>query len=155
MVEIIIYDPAKNYYEVKELMINLTKFWDQEFNEDQFKEALNRRINDSINKNGILLAVEDNKTVGMIWGEVVFQQTTGTFGRISNFIVRPDQRGKGIGQKLIESVINFFVQNNVSRVQANARDMKKEGRLYLNYGFKPMYYVLETKLDMDYFTKSY
>ena len=155
MVEIIIYDTKKHYNALKEMMEELTRFWDQSFNESQFKVALSRRINDPINKEGILLAMEDEKILGMIWSEVSFQQETGSSGKISNFIVRKIARGKGLGKKLIEGAINFFVKNNITRVQANARDMNKEGRLYLKYGFRPLYYVLETKLDMDYFTGSY
>ncbi|MHA1309681.1 MAG: GNAT family N-acetyltransferase [Candidatus Helarchaeota archaeon] len=155
MIEIIVYDPDKHYETVKELMKELTSFWGQEFHEEQFRESLNRRVSDEANKNGIILAQKDGKILGMIMGEIVFQQSIGSFGRISNFIVKQEARGMGIGKKLIEGIIDFFVNNNINRIQANARNMNKEGRLYLKYGFKPLYYVLETKLDMDYFTKSY
>ncbi|MHA1248579.1 MAG: GNAT family N-acetyltransferase [Candidatus Helarchaeota archaeon] len=155
MVEIVPYDSNNDYEKVKELMEELTKFWGQSFNVEQFNASLSRRTNDPVNKEGILLAKEGNEVLGMIWCEVVFQPSIGTYGRISNFVVRKEARGKGIGKKLIESAIKFFVENNVSRVQANARNLDKEGRLYSKYGFKPLYFVLETKLDMEYFTKSY
>jgi len=155
MVKIVVYDTNKHYEAIKNLMKELTSFWGQDFRENQFKESLSRRVNDPVNKNGIILAVDNDKILGMVWGEVLFQQSVGSFGRISNFIVKKEARGMGIGKKLIEGVIKFFVDNNINRVQANARDMSKEGRLYLKYGFKPLYYVLETKLDIDYFTKSY
>ncbi|MBD3229851.1 MAG: GNAT family N-acetyltransferase [Candidatus Lokiarchaeota archaeon] len=155
MVEIIRYNPDEHYEAIKDLMKSLTNFWEQKFSENQFKASLARRISDPINKDGIILARDEDMILGMIWGEVIFQQKLGSHGRISNFVVRKEARGKGIGKKLIEAVINFFVEHNINRVRANARDMKKEGRLYLKYGFKPLYYVLESKLDMDYFTKSY
>jgi GNAT superfamily N-acetyltransferase len=155
MIEIIKYDPDIYFEDIKLLMKELTNFWEQKLDESQFKASISRRTSDPVNKDGILLAKEDGVILGMIWGEVIYEQKKGSYGRISNFVVKRGQRGKGIGKMLIEAVINFFVENNVSRVQTNARDLKKEGQLYLKYGFKPLYYVLETKLDMDYFTQSY
>ena len=152
-VEIIGYDLTRDYDNIKELMILLTKYLGQLFDEQRFTLTLSRRLSDPINNNGIFLAKIDGKAVGMIWGEVVSQPTK--HGQISNFIVKDDSRGKGIGKELIRAAIKFFVANHVSHVQINARNMEKEGKLYEKYGFKKQYIVMETKLSMDYFAETY
>ncbi|MHA1784906.1 MAG: GNAT family N-acetyltransferase [Candidatus Helarchaeota archaeon] len=152
-IEIVTYDLTKDYDAIKELMNELTSYLGQKFDERRFTLTLSRRMSDSINNDGILLAKEDGKIIGMIWGEVVSYPTK--HGQISNFIIKKEYRGKGAGKKLINAVIKFFVRNNVSHVQANARNMEKEGKLYERFGFKKQYSVMETKLSMDYFAETY
>ena len=152
-IEIVNYDLMKDYDDLKYLMIELTNFLDQKFDERRFTLTLSRRMSDPINNEGIFLAKDGEKVVGMIWGEVVSAPTK--HGQISNFIVYDSYRGKGIGKNLIRAAIRFFVHNNVSHVQINARNMAKEGKLYEKYGFKKQYIVMETKLSMDYCEDSY
>ena len=151
--EIVGYDLTKDYDDIKGLMISLTQYLGQIFDEQRFTLTLSRRMSDPINNDGILLAKMDGKTVGMVWAEV--ENVPSKHGQISNFIVNKDYRGKGIGDKLIRRAIKFFVANHVSHVQINARNMEKEGKLYEKYGFKKRFIVMETKLSMDYFAETY
>jgi len=153
MTEIVVYDLTKDYDAIKELMTQLTGYLGQIFDERRFLITLSRRMSDPINNDGIILAKEDGKVVGMVWGEVM--STPDKYGQISNFVIKEDCRGKGVGKQLIRAVIKFFVKNNVSHVRANARNLEKEGKLYEKYGFKKQYCVMETKLSMDYFEESY
>lgn len=152
-IEIINYDLTKDYDAVKELMMELTNFLNQRFDERRFTLTLSRRMSDPINNEGIILAKDGDKAVGMIWGEVMSTPTK--HGQIANFVITKNYRGKGIGRDLIRSVIKFFVKNNASHVQINARNMEKEGKLYEKYGFKKQYVVMERKLSMDYFEETY
>jgi ribosomal-protein-alanine N-acetyltransferase len=74
-----------------------------------------------------LVAKEDKKVVGYIGVEKIEGET-----HIINMAVRPDHRGKGIGKKLMEKVLNkkdvFFLEVRVSNLPALG--------LYEKYGFK-------------------
>jgi len=153
-IEIETYDLTKDYDAVKQLMIELTTYLGgQIFDEQRFSLTLSRRMSDPVNNDGILLAKDGDKVVGMIWGEIV--SVPNKHGQISNFIVNNEHRGKGIGDMLIRKVIKFFVNNNVNHVLINARNMEKEGKLYEKYGFKKRYIVMENKLSMKYFEETY
>ena len=138
-IEIHAYDSSKDYEAVKDMVMKLTGHVGSEFNERQFRITISRRKSDRVNKEGILLAKDGNKVVGMIWGEVTIDKV----GKISNFIINQDYRGKGLGNKLIEKVIEFFTKHRVNRMQANVRNLEKEGKLYEKFGFKRLYCTMQ------------
>ena len=152
-IEIITYDLTKDYDSVKELMVELLTYLGQIFDEQRFSLTLSRRMSDPVNNDGILIAKDGEKVIGMIWGEIV--SLPNKHGQISNLIVNKEYRGKGIGDMLIRRAIKFFVANHVSHVLINARNMEKEGKLYEKYGFKKRYIVMENKLSMKYFEETY
>ena len=138
-IEISEFDPSKDYDAIKDLMMLLTSHLKEEFNERQFRITVSRRKADRINRHGILLAKEDDKVIGMIWGEI----TLSKIGKISNFIIKDGYRGKGIGNQLIQNIIDFFTKHKVNRIHANVRNMEKEGKLYEKFGFKKLFCTME------------
>ena len=78
-------------------------------------------------QNKYLIAVENDKVLGYIGVEKISGEI-----HIINTAVHPDCRGKGIGKKLVESILNdndvFFLEVRVSNLAAQ--------KLYGRYGFK-------------------
>ena len=139
VVEIHAYDPSKDYEAVKGMVMKLTGHLGADFNERQFRITISRRKSDRVNREGILLAKDGDKVVGMVWGEV----TIAKVGKISNFIIDENYRGQGLGNKLIQRVIDFFTKHRVNKMQANVRSLEKEGRLYEKFGFKRKYCTMQ------------
>ena len=141
-IEIHAYDPSKDYEAVKGMVMKLTGHLGADFNERQFRITISRRKSDRVNKEGILLARDPekgDKIVGMVWGEVTINKV----GKISNFIIDKDYRGQGLGNKLVQKVIDFFTKHRVNKMQANVRNLEKEGRLYEKFGFKRKYCTMQ------------
>lgn len=138
-VEIKVYEPARDYEAVKDMVMKLTGYLGSDFNERQFRITISRRKADRINREGILLAKDGEKLVGMIWGEVTIDKG----GKISNFIINEEYRGQGLGSKLIQKIIEFFQKHKVNRIQANVRNMEREGKLYEKFGFKKLYCTMQ------------
>jgi ribosomal-protein-alanine N-acetyltransferase len=74
-----------------------------------------------------LVAKEDGRVVGYIGTEKVNGET-----HIINMAVHPSHQKRGIGKKLLESILNdkdvFFLEVRVSNIPAQ--------KIYLKYGFK-------------------
>jgi len=110
---------------------------------------------DKYNRQGILVAEDKNKIVGMVIAEILVSPFIETFGSISNFVVSPDYRGKGVGNQLIEAAMKFFKKMGVNRVETNIRDLDKEGQVFLKNGFEKKYIVMEKRIPMEEFSKPY
>ena len=78
-------------------------------------------------QNKYLIAVENDEVLGYIGIERISGEI-----HIINMAVHPDYRGRGIGKKLVENVLNdkdvFFLEVRVSNLAAQ--------KLYGKYGFK-------------------
>ncbi|MDD4179386.1 MAG: ribosomal protein S18-alanine N-acetyltransferase [Candidatus Margulisbacteria bacterium] len=74
-----------------------------------------------------LVAKDENKIVGYIGIEKILDET-----HIINMAIHPDYRGKGIGKRLMQHVLNdedvFFLEVRVSNESAK--------NVYQKYGFK-------------------
>lgn len=134
-----VFNPARDYEAVKQLVMQLTGLVGENYDETRFRLTISKRKTSPVNKNGILLAKDGDKTIGMIWGEVDLSK----IGKISNFIINEDYRSQGIGSMLIQKVIEFFNFNKVARIQANVRNLEKEGKLYEKFGFKRLYCTMQ------------
>jgi len=143
------------YEALKNLMVELCKVTNSDFDEKRFQSGIQRRAMDKYNRQGILIAEDNNKIVGMVIAEVLVSPFIETYGSISNFVVSPECRGKGVGNKLIEAAMEFFKNMGVSRVETNVRDLEKEGQIFLKNGFKKKFIVMEKKISMDEFSKPY
>ncbi|NHI94705.1 MAG: GNAT family N-acetyltransferase [Candidatus Lokiarchaeota archaeon] len=134
-----VFNPAKDYEAVKKLAMELTGYVGEDFDDRRFRLAISKRKTDRINRNGIILAKDGENVVGMIWGEVDLSK----IGKISNFIIDGQYRGQGIGNQLIQKVIAFFETHKVGRIQANVRNLEKEGKLYEKFGFKRLFCTMQ------------
>ena len=134
-----VFNPARDFEAVKQLVMELTGHVGENFDDRRFRLAISNRKTSRVNKDGMLMAKDGDKIVGMIWGEVDLSK----IGKISNFVINKDYRGQGIGNLLIQKVIEFFERNKVGRIQANVRDLEKEGKIYEKFGFKRKYCTME------------
>ena len=79
-----------------------------------------------------LVAKDENKIVGYIGIEKILDET-----HIINMAIHPDYRGKGIGKRLMQHVLNdedvFFLEVRISNESAK--------NVYQKYGFK----VIDTR----------
>ncbi|NVM01597.1 MAG: GNAT family N-acetyltransferase [Candidatus Helarchaeota archaeon] len=144
-----------DYKGIKNLMIELCKVTNSEFDEKRFKSTINRRAMDKYNSQGIIIAEDENEIVGMILAAVLVSPSVETYGNISNFVVYPNYRGKGVGKALIDAAFEFFKEMGVSRVETNVRDLEREGKLFNRYGFEKKFIVMEKKISMDEISKPY
>lgn len=57
-------------------------------------------------------------------------------GHFSDFFVRKDLRGTGIGSRILEFAINFFKENKIKTVRLHVfKDNPSAIKLYARYGF--------------------
>ncbi|MHA1377372.1 MAG: GNAT family N-acetyltransferase [Candidatus Helarchaeota archaeon] len=144
-----------DYEALKNLMVELCLVTGSAFDEKRFQSGIQRRAMDKYNRQGILVAEDKNKIVGMVIAEILVSPFIETFGSISNFVVSPDYRGKGVGNQLIEAAMKFFKKMGVNRVETNIRDLDKEGQVFLKNGFEKKYIVMEKRIPMEEFSKPY
>lgn len=144
-----------DYEGIKNLMVELCNLTGSEFDESRFKNTIQRRAMDKYNRQGILIAEDDDTIVGMLLAEVLVSPFVETYGELSNFVVSESSRGKGVGKALMDKAFEFFRDMGISRVETNVRDLEKEGKLFLNYGFTQKYIVMEKKISMEEFSKPY
>ena len=96
--------------------------------EDEWK----KRINNA------LFALSNDKPVGMIVYIINNKIKTKHIANIFGIYVKKEYRGKGIGKKLIESVIKNIQKNvNVSKIELAVNPEQKAAvKLYEKYGFE-------------------
>ena len=75
-------------------------------------------------KSVLLVAEENKKVVGFIWGHFI-QYGFFKYGTIDEFFVKKDFRGKGIGEKLIDEILKKLQKMNVKMVLVGTE--KKQG----------------------------
>lgn len=88
----------------------------------------------------ILVAEEDKKMVGMILGQFYKPLRISKYtkkGYISNLFVLKSYRNKGIGKKLIQSLMKWLRDNNVHNISLEIhKDNKAAQVIYHKLGFK-------------------
>jgi ribosomal protein S18 acetylase RimI-like enzyme len=66
----------------------------------------------------IMLAEENNKTIGMASIQLLISTAEGGYsGLIEDVVVKKDLRGKGVGRKLLENIEKWAKENGVKRIQ--------------------------------------
>ena len=71
-----------------------------------------------LNKQYIFVAIEDNKIVGFITGEIFKKKAwyNVQLGEINNIFVLEEYRQKGIGKKLVKTMIDTFKQEGITNI---------------------------------------
>jgi len=67
---------------MKNLMLELCKVTGSEFDENRFNNTIQRRVSDKKNRQGILLAEDNKKIVGMLLAEVLVSPFIETYGNV-------------------------------------------------------------------------
>ena len=103
----------------------------------QRTDAVNRR---AFENSVCAIALIDGRQVG-------FARASGdraVFARISDVIVWPEHRGKGVGKALVEALLDHPELRSVSAWMLNTSDAHG---LYARFGFKPVTDGNEMRLD--------
>ena len=136
----------KDYNSTTTLMRKLTELMGETFNEFRWKSSLLARKS---NQEGIFIASEDEKVVGMSFAEMRGRDEV-IFGYISSVIVDEDYRGQGVGELLIQKAIMHLGRRGANKIRINVR---KEAvgaiKLYEKIGFKEKFRVMELIIDAD------
>lgn len=69
------------------------------------------------------------------------ENLTGKEGYILNIYTMPNYRKKGMAGKLVNSIIDYAVKNEIKKLWLNSSDQGKS--LYLDYGFEQVGNVME------------
>lgn len=152
------YDLTKDRPAVDELMVRLQEHF---ANIDKTKESLpfkdiesankymTKMIDDSDSMGGVVLVAEDENedVIGFVQGviidhkhgdDIVFDTTHNERrdGWIGLLYVNENQRGKGIGKALMDSIQEFFVDNGCDTIRLLVlHDNVKTIEIYKKYGF--------------------
>lgn len=127
----ITYDLSRLDFQATSDLLNAT-YWGS-----QRTDALNRR---AFENSVCAIALIDGKQIG-------FARASGDraiFARISDVIVWPEHRGKGIGKALVEALLDHPDLRSVTTWTLNTSDAQG---LYARYGFKPATDGNEMRLD--------
>ena len=86
--------------------------------EQQYSEFIAKAIEDD--RSLFLLAVEDDKTVGYIYGNIrenppVIREYRQFY--LEDMFVRPEYRGRGIGKILLDKTIEWVKAKNIEKIQ--------------------------------------
>ncbi len=88
---------------------------------------------------GIFLAKEKDKVVGFVAGDANWfsKRAKKHVGAIHEIVVLPEYQGKGIGKRLMETVINYFKEKGLNTAELWVGDENFRAReFYKKLGFK-------------------
>ncbi|MBS7256287.1 GNAT family N-acetyltransferase [Flavobacterium branchiicola] len=100
-----------------------------------FKEIFNENISNP--KNVYLIA--ENETEGL--GFISFHTQNllhhcGLVGEIQEFFIHQNHRGKGVGRKLVDEILEYAEQNNLKSIEVTTNKKRVENvAIYENLGF--------------------
>jgi len=84
-----------------------------------------------------LIATVDGEPSGLAWGRI--EDTAPDVANLYQVWVAPEQRGKGLGKQLLETVITWVSAKNVHRLELGVTLTNLAAvQLYKSYGFKPI-----------------
>lgn len=98
----------------------------------------------------VFVAEQSNDIVGYIFGLVkkkppVFEENV--IGEIGDTFVRYDMRGKGIGEALVETVLEWIKQKELKSVELNMYPENKAAAAFWDkMGFKPYFLTRRKKI---------
>ncbi|MEM7814773.1 MAG: GNAT family N-acetyltransferase [Candidatus Aenigmatarchaeota archaeon] len=98
-------------------------------------------------KNLILVAEDNDEIVGYVWGYVE-RLNKYNIGKIQELVVSIRHRRKGIGTRLVKSLLEFFKSKNciIVEVLVNVKNIAAY-KTYKNLGFEEKEYRMQAKID--------
>lgn len=135
------------YAAATQLMRKLTELMGESFDEFRWKTSLLARKSA---QEGMFVALEDEKVLGMSFAEIKGRESVSPFGYISSVIVDKDFRGQGVGELLIQKAVMHLGRRGVSAVRINVRkDAAGAIKLYEKVGFKEKFRVMELEISKE------
>jgi len=130
----------------------LTEYLGQKFDPKRFDWGIKRRLYDPLQRHGILTAFDEDtsEVVGMIIAELRVDPYGLSEGYIKQFYLKPEVRGQGVGELLLEKALEHLKKINVEKVKVNIKNRAEEASsLYEKMHFKRVYEVLELDLTKN------
>jgi ribosomal protein S18 acetylase RimI-like enzyme len=136
----------KDIDEITSLMKSLCSIKGQQFNEDRWRTSLQNRMNQDSNAE-VIVALDDHreKVIGMAQCSIKQSDKGYRFGYISNLIVREEERRSGVGEKIINYIIDLFRRNHIKALRLSlSSDLDEAAKiLFTKLGFKEIFRVYE------------
>ena len=104
-----------------------------------YTEVGEKDYNYFLNKQFIYVAEDNQKIVGFITGEILSKKEwyTVQLGTINNLFVLEEYRGKGIGKKLMETMMDAFKEKGINNFELYALNNNENAlKLYEKLGFR-------------------
>lgn len=139
----------KDKEELERLTRELVKEKGERFVEKRYEWGILRRVYDPLQRHGIFVAEsnDDDKLVGMIFGELRVDPYGVTECYIKQTFVESAHRNKSIGFNLLKRIIEHLKNIDVKKIKLNLEiDDKKFKEMLEEFKFKPKYTVMELKL---------
>ena len=125
------------------------------FDPKRFQWGMLRRLYDPVQKNGFLVAIyEDTEPdeylrgmVGIIFAELRVDPFGQSEAFIKQLYVKNDFRNQGIGQKLLNKLINHLEKIDIHTIQAYISSERENiFKMYQQLNFKKKYSIMELNL---------
>ena len=104
-----------------------------------YTEVGEKDYNYFLNKQFIYVAEDNQKIVGFITGEILSKKEwyTVQLGTINNLFVLEEYRGKGIGKKLMETMMDAFKEKGINNFELYALNNNEDAlKFYEKLGFR-------------------
>ncbi len=135
--------------EITSLMKKLCSLKARDFNEKRWRSSLERRMkNDTNSEVFVAFDEETNEVLGMANVSIKERDPEDRFGYLSNLIVKEEKRRSGIGESLLNHVVDYFRHNHIQSILL-ALDSKLENAaklLFVKKGFRELYRIFELKI---------
>ncbi|MHA1130350.1 MAG: GNAT family N-acetyltransferase [Candidatus Helarchaeota archaeon] len=137
----------EDYEATTELMRQLSKVYKSKFDEEKWKKASRLRYFSPDSRGQTIIADEDGEVVGMGFISAKLESTGLYVGYLTDFIIRKDHMGRGIGKELALKAIKILESWKVNRIRINILMAVKDYMLSIveKIGFSPNYIVAEKK----------
>lgn len=135
--------------EITSLMKNLCEMKGQKFDEERWRESLEKRMKeDSSTEVFVAFDKNTNQVIGMGHGSIKNANNGTRFGYISNLIVKEEQRRSGIGERLMREIIDFFRKNHITSIRLSLKTQIDEAAqiLFTKLGFEEVFRVYELNI---------
>jgi ribosomal protein S18 acetylase RimI-like enzyme len=121
---------------IKRLTKQLCSELGKRFSEIRFKQGIMKRLNDPIQR--YFLAEKGEKIIGMVFAEITdIDNDKQLDGFLKTVCIDEAYRGLKIGEKLINSALEYFREKNIKTIRTNIhRKAKAALNLYKKLGFK-------------------
>jgi ribosomal protein S18 acetylase RimI-like enzyme len=124
--------------EITSLMKNLCLMKGQEFDEVRWRSSLEKHMKKENSEVIVAFDKNTNEVLGMAQCSIRNIDTGLPLGYISNLIVKEERRRRGIGEKLMRYIIDYFKKNHIELI-----------RLALKTNLDPVAIVLFRKLGFQ------
>lgn len=132
--------------EITGLMKKLCKIKEKDFNEERWRNSLEKQMQEDVNSEFFVAFDEtNNEILGMAYSAIKKSDKEFRFGYISNLIIKEEKRRSGIGELLINHIIDYFKRNHINSVRvALDKDLDRAAKiLFTKLGFNEILSIYE------------